>query len=216
MGPRTTTPEMAYSHDIFISYKRHPETLGWIKKHFLPLLELRVGLALGRDPVIYVHEITHQIPAGASWPQALGDELGASRVLVALWTKTFFNSVWCAKELTHMLGRENAVGSRAAGNKYGLVIPAVIHDGEEFPAELGFIERMDIKACYNTRMRADSPKAEELSDRIDLHAQGIADAIVHAPGWESAWPQKAADTFFQQFYISTDPVQSEIPKFQPT
>src|SRR3954466_15432006 len=97
---------MAYKYDIFISYPRHPETLTWIKKHFAPLLELRVGLALGNNPSIYVHEVNQQIPAGTSWPQALGEELGSSRILVALWTKTFFNSVWCTKEMTIMLGRE--------------------------------------------------------------------------------------------------------------
>jgi TIR domain len=206
---------MAYKYDIFISYKRHPETLGWIRRHFLPLLDLRVGLALGRDPKIYVHEVNQQIPAGALWPQHLGEELGASKVLLALWTKTFFNSVWCAKEMSHMLGREQTAGSRAAGNRYGLVIPAIIHDGEDFPQTLSYVERMDIKSCYNTRMREDSPKAEELSDLIEIHAQGIADAIQHAPQWDSVWPQVAADAFFDQFYKINSPVQTEVPKFQP-
>jgi len=53
---------MAYRYDIFISYKRHPETLGWIKKHFEPLLGHAVGMALGKEPAIFVHEVNQQIP----------------------------------------------------------------------------------------------------------------------------------------------------------
>jgi hypothetical protein len=203
---------MAYKYDIFISYKRHPETLGWIKKNFEPLLEHRVGLALGDDPTIYVHEVKQQIPAGAIWPQFLGEELGASRVLVALWTKTFFNSVWCTKEMSLMLGRE---GGRAAGIKFALVIPTIIHDGDDFPKTLNFVQSMDIKSCYNTRMREDSARAEELSDLIDVHAVGIAEAIRHAPNWNPAWPQEAADAFFVEFYKAESPIQTEAPKFEP-
>jgi TIR domain len=205
--------EMAYQYDIFISYKRHPETLRWIKQHFRPLLEHRVGLALGTDPRIYVHDVAQQIPAGAIWPQLLGEELGASKVLVALWTKTFFSSVWCMREMSHMLGREQETGATRA--KYGLVIPAVIHDCDDSPQTLQYIERMDIRSCYNTRMRVDSAKAEELDDLIEVHAAGIADAIRHAPDWKPAWPRVAADAFFDEFYKVESPAQTEVPKFQP-
>ena len=113
-----------------------------------------------------------------------------------------------------MLSREQEAGSRAAGNKYGLVIPAIIHDGEDFPQTLNYIQRIDIKSCYNTRMREDSPKAEELSDLIEVHAGGIAEAIRHAPNWNPTWPQVAANAFFDQFYRADSPVQTEVPKFQ--
>ncbi len=74
---------------------------------------------------------------------------------------------------------------------------------------------MDLKSCYNTRMREDSPKAEELSDLIEVHAEGIAEAIRRAPKWNSAWLQMPADALFAQFYKSDAPVQAEVPKFQP-
>jgi hypothetical protein len=109
---------VAYQYDIFISYKRHTETLGWIKKHFFPLLEHRVGLELGRDPEVFVHEVAQQIPAGANWPVELGETLAGSRILVALWTKNYFNSRWCAEELSHMLAREQLsekLGEHAGG-----------------------------------------------------------------------------------------------------
>lgn len=39
---------MAYKNDIFISYRRNPETLEWINNHLVPLLSLRLGFELGR------------------------------------------------------------------------------------------------------------------------------------------------------------------------
>ena len=207
---------MPYKYDIFISYRRHPETLAWIKDHFVPLLELRVGLALGYDPAIYVHQVRQQVPAGTVWPSALGEELGLSRILVPLWTKTFFNSKWCTKELSYMLGRERETGAREKHNKYGLVVPAIIHDGDDFPSALNFIQCMDLKSCYNTRMRRDSAKAEELSDLIEVHAEGIAEAIRRAPKWKKSWPHAAADEFFSTFYSADYPRQTRIPKFQLT
>lgn len=48
---------MSYQHDIFISYRRNPETYVWITEHFVPLLTLRVELELGRKPLIYIDDL---------------------------------------------------------------------------------------------------------------------------------------------------------------
>jgi hypothetical protein len=203
---------MDYEHDIFISYKRHPETLEWIQQHFLPLLDLRVGLELGKDPQIYVHEITGQIPAGTAWPVELGEKIGMSRILIALWSGTYLNSVWCTQELCLMLAREQEVGCRTPQNKYGLVVPVIVHDGDRIPQELGLVQRLDIKTCYNTRMRRDGPKAEELSDKIEEHAKGLADAIVNAPQWRKNWSQQAAQQLFNTYY-AFEASQRTVPRF---
>jgi hypothetical protein len=114
-----------------------------------------------------------------------------------------------------MLGREKDAGCRTAKNKFGIIVPVVIHDGESFPKQLNHIERLDIKCCYNTRMREDSAKAEELSELIDLHAEGIAAAIQHAPKWKKAWSQAAANGFFKSLYSDVSPAQIRIPRFHP-
>ena len=206
---------MAYSYDIFISYKRHTETLAWIKRHFFPLLEHRVGLELGRDPVVYVHEVAQQIPAGTIWPKALGDSLAGSRVLVALWTKNYFNSRWCTEELAHMLAREQLTGRRGDPNSFGLIVPVIIHDGQDFPDTLDYIERLEIQGFYNTRMREDSELAEQLSEALGVHAPGFASAIENAPAWQPDWPADAAKAFFEAFYRPADPSQDRVPRFNP-
>ena len=204
---------MPYSHDIFISYRRHSETLAWIKEHFLPLLEHRVGLELGRFPDIYVHEITDQIPAGATWPIELGEQLAGSRILVALWTRTYFNSRWCAEEMCHMLAREHESRCRTVANKFGLVVPAVIHDGKYFPDELGYIQKLEIQGCYNTRMRKDSDLAAQLSDVLDTHAPGFAGAIEQAPEWRSDWSEAAAEQLLATFYQPKHATQDRVPRY---
>ena len=155
---------MAYEHDVFVSYKRDLETLHWLGEHFVPLLAHRLSLELGREVDIYVHEITAHITPGASWPLELGRELASSRTLIALWTRTYFNSRWCTEEMCRMLAREKETGCRTAENSYGLVVPMVIHDGEDFPQDLEHVQRIELKRVYNTRMRRDSARAEELSD----------------------------------------------------
>jgi hypothetical protein len=204
-----------YTYDIFISYKRHAETLAWIKKHFFPLLEHRVGLELGRDPVVYVHEVAQQIPAGANWPIALANSLAGSRVLVMLWTKNYLNSRWCTEELAHMLAREQATGRTGDGDAFGLIVPVIIHDGQDFPETLGYIEKLEIQNFYNTRMREDSELAEQLSEALGVHAPGVASAIESAPAWAAEWPEDAARRLFDAFYRPAGPSQDRVPRFNP-
>ncbi|MGH8219614.1 MAG: TIR domain-containing protein [Steroidobacteraceae bacterium] len=123
---------MSYQYDVFISYRRNPETLSWINEHFRPLLSLRLEFELQRRPEVYVDD---QSEVGSSWPPALGAALGVSRVLIALWTANYFTSVWCTQEFTHMLGRESEAKLRTAARPRGLIIPAFIHDGNAFPAK---------------------------------------------------------------------------------
>jgi hypothetical protein len=205
--------KMAYEHDIFISYKRHPETLSWISEHLLPLLDLHVGLELGRDPDIFVHEVKGLIPVGTNWPAKLGEKLGTSRTLIALWSKPYLSSTWCTEEFSIMLAREQSSGARSAANKFGLVVPVIVHDGENIPYDIDATQSLDIKPYYNTRMRRDSEKAEALSDIIAVHASGFAGAIQHAPEWQPTWPEEAAEQLYDT-YFSLEKSQTRLPRFR--
>ncbi len=57
---------MGYIHDIFISYRRNPETHEWIKAHFEPLLKLRVGFELDRDIDVFIDDRL-EIGASCQW-----------------------------------------------------------------------------------------------------------------------------------------------------
>jgi hypothetical protein len=47
-----------------------------------------------------------------------------------------------------MLAREQHSGCRGNANTYGLIVPVVIHDGQDFPQSLDYIEKLEIQAFY--------------------------------------------------------------------
>jgi hypothetical protein len=201
---------MAYEYDIFISYRRHPETRLWLAEHFVPLLELRVGFELGRNPRIFVDD---QIDSGTSWPVSLGGALGRSRVLMLLWSANYLASQWCAHEFAHMLLREQEQGLRSPTRPHGVIIPAFIHDGDRFPKEVRHIQHFEIQRTFNVRMARTSTLAEELDAILTREAPAIARCINNAPVWRPTWPDEAANTLFQQFYQTSQPKQETVPRF---
>jgi len=201
---------MAYQHDIFISYRRNPETLSWLTEHFVPLLKLRVEQELNREPEVYVDE---QVEVGASWPLDLGVALGCSRTLIALWSGNFLASVWCTAELSHMLGREREADLRTLAKPHGVVIPAFIHDGEKFPPDLAHIKPFKIQKCFNVRMARNSQRAEELDAALAEQAPAIAACIENAPQWRQKWPEAAAHDFYTRFHQAAGPEQTTVPRF---
>jgi hypothetical protein len=201
---------MSYQYDIFISYRRNPETLAWINDHFEPLLSLRVEFELQRKPVIYIDK---QMESGSAWPAALGAALGQSRMLIALWTGNYLQSVWCAEELSQMLGREKEAKLRTAAKPNGLIVPAFIHDGDSFPADLAYIQPFQIQSSFNPRMARNSQRAEELDAALAAQAPAIAHSIRSAPAWRRAWPAKSAAAFYRHFHRHAKSVQTSVPRF---
>ncbi len=200
---------MGYRHDIFISYRRDSETLAWIQEHFLPLLKHRVGQELGRQPDVYVDT---RLESGSTWPVDLARALGGSRILISLWSRNYLSSDWCTAELSLMLERERQTGLRTVDNPYGLIVPAFIHDGQTFPAELSHIQYFEIQYMYNPRMARNSPRAEALDAELAQQAPAIARCIDLAPAWSPAWSQAAAQEFFGRLNRQAAE-QTTLPRF---
>ena len=205
---------MAYEYDIFVSYRRDPEALEWIRRFLRPLMMHRVGLEMDRTPTMFIHEVTDQIQAGTAWPVELGETIASSRILVALWTKNFLRSEWCQQELSLMLEREKTMKARTPTNKYGLVIPIIAHDGETIPSNLASAQQLIVKEWFNTRLPDNGPEAAALAERISLHAPGIAEAIDAAPTWRRDWRRSAAKKFLAKF-DKRQPSQRKVPRFSP-
>jgi hypothetical protein len=199
-----------YLFDFFISYKRDAETRSWIDRHFRPLLTLRVRQELRREPKIFIDD---QLEAGLSWPAQLGNQLGRSRILIALWSKDYFSSDWCVREMSHMLDRHRRSSKRSTGASGGLVIPVVIHDGDDFPSSLDHIQRIDIQGCFNVRMAVDSRRAEDLDAILAREAHAFAKAVERAPTWQERWPTRAAAEFYDQHFRSVPVEQLRLPRF---
>lgn len=114
-----------------------------------------------------------------------------------------------------MLAREKEAKCRTTDNKYGLVIPVIVHDGENVCKIVGNTQNLDIKPCFNTRMRKDSLKAEELFERLRDHAEGISNAILHAPPWKEEWRTHSAEELMN-IYLQPDPQQAGVPRLAKT
>src|SRR5262249_3704332 len=140
LGPPGGLRVLTYEYDIFLSYKRHPEARQWLVEHFQPLLKFHVELELGREPRIFRDD--QDIESGDTWPAHLGRALGNSRVLVALWTRTYFHSEWCSRELSAMLAREQDEGLRTAERPGGVIVPVVLHDCEQLPREVAVLQHV--------------------------------------------------------------------------
>jgi hypothetical protein len=199
---------MAYEYDVFVSYRRHAEWPKWVREIFLPLFSHWLGEELGRNAQIFVD---HQIETGDSWPQRLGSALGQSKVLVPLFSRQYFASGWCQRELQHMLSRERAFGFRTTEHPNGLVNPAYIHDGNDFPSQVRHIQAASLQAYSNVRLAKNSPTEEQLSEAIRDWVPNIVHAIGSAPECDPRWAEQAAAALLEQLCL-TDPVQTSPPR----
>lgn len=200
---------MAYDYDIFISYLRHDETREWIQQHLSPLLTLRVAQELGRTPKIFIDQ---DIEVGTAWPLRLALALAGSRILIPLWSKGYFRSKWCVEELSTMRAREQETSRNTPKHPRGLVIPGIVHDGDDFPCAIKDIQSFSLQKCFNVRMSRNSQRAEELDDIINQHAGSIARAIEEAPEWRSEWRCATSKVFFSLYYDPTTPSQLTLPR----
>src|SRR5262249_17868040 len=127
---------MPYCYDVFISYRRYNPYPQWVKERFMEMFDFYLAHELGRPPEIF---IDYKIAEGDSWPHDLAYALARSKVLVALWTPLYFTSKWCTSELAHMHAREERCGFRHRGRPGGLIVPATLHDGDDFPPQAKII-----------------------------------------------------------------------------
>ncbi len=198
---------MAYRWDVFLSYRRFREWPKWVDDHFLPLFRFYLGEELGRDALIFVG--TEEIQSGSVWPLSLAEHLAESQVLVCLWSRLYFSSSWCAAELAHMRAREVACGFGIPAQPGGLIVPIVLHDGEDFPPSVRHIQTRDFREVANPRMATGSARAEQLADTVRDWVPDVKAAITRAPAFDPGWRRIAANQFLEA--LPEPPKQNTLP-----
>ncbi len=110
--------------------------------------------------------------------------------------------------------REKVSGKRCADNPYGLIIPVVIDDGDCFPPEVQAMQPSKFHDFANPFMRPDSPRQEQMADKIreDI-CDAVEAAINQAPSFDAAWETIAHKQFEGVFHIQT-PSQSTLPSLR--
>jgi hypothetical protein len=166
-----------YRYDAFLSYSRSGHWETFVDEVFEPILTHWLGEELGRRPAIFRDRTTLSI--GQNWPAMLEDALRRSRVLITLWSRQYFSSQWCRRELSFMLAR--AEEFRRHGVFDRIILPTIIHDGRRFPSFLSTLQGLNLSEYADPFMTDRSVLREKLSAKIQEFSSDAASAIERVP-----------------------------------
>jgi hypothetical protein len=189
-----------YEHHIFLSYRRFDDDWRrWTRENFVRTLKSLLQPGLG-DVKIYVDE---SMENGASWPQHLALNLSRSRLMVAVFSRQYFQSDWCTSELSLMRHRETLTNLRTSSNPLGLIIPVVIDDGNCFPIEVQSMKAEPLHEYANPFMKIDSPNHEVFASILkNKICPAIEVGLKNVPAFDPSWEQIACNQFENTFKIN--------------
>jgi hypothetical protein len=181
---------VGYEYDVFISYSRHPPVSEWVGNHFHSLVKQWLGEAdLGFAPTVFIDTEIH---TGSEWPMALRNALMRSRLLIPVWSPSYFRSAWCMAELRTMQARERMCALRSAQNPHGLIFPVRFNNG--VPADLVGIQHRDLSPYnYNQQSFADTARFLDLVSEIQDLAAELVRHLPLVPEWNEEWPVELPD-----------------------
>lgn len=163
----------SYRYDVFLSYSRSGQWETFVDEVFEPILNHWLGEELGRTPTVFKDRA--ELSIGQNWRDTLEGALRASRVMVTLWSRQYFSSEWCRRELCFMLARAEEFRRRAAFDR--IILPATIHDGRRFPAFLSGLQGINLSRYADPFMTNHSVLREGLSAQVQEFAGAAATAI---------------------------------------
>jgi hypothetical protein len=204
MQPGAGGPETAYEHHVFISYRHYGAWPQWVIDHFLPPFQHWLGEELAEDASIFVDT---SLETGTRWSRQIERSLARSRVLVPCFSKQYFSSEWCRRELALMLAREAAAGIDPADS---LVVPVLIHDGDDLPELARRIQSAKFQELAQPWIANGSLTMEKLSDEIKSWVVDVVSAIRRAPTFDRGWETLAPDDFERQLR-GEEPKQTSVP-----
>lgn len=189
---------MSYQFDVFISYRRHGAWPTWVADCFLPVFMHWLGEELGRTANVF-YDVT--LETGHDWPIELGNALASSRILIPLFSRQYFNSNWCKTELALICARERLCGLPTILRPQRLIVPAIIHDGDEIPQAVRSIQAAKLQEYSNAFMTPKSASMEDLSNKLCQWIPDVAKAIKRAPEHDESWIQLAVNEFLKIFDV---------------
>jgi hypothetical protein len=205
LDSRKNTSEPGYQYDVFLSYRRANQWPRFVDAIFVPMFRHWLEAEIGQPPRIFFD--VEDIETGESWPRRLAMGIAQSKVMVCLWSNEYFRSSWCQAELGQMLARREI--AKARSGPLPLVLAVVIHDGESISPSLNDIQRMPIQEYANPWLARDSPRAEELSERIRKFCIHVAHALTKVPECDPSWTDLISDDFVHLFARQAS--QREVP-----
>jgi hypothetical protein len=200
-----------YQYHIFISYRRSDENwVRWTRENFARPLRSLLRPALGKVEIF----VDEQIETGESWPARLATALAHSRLLIPVLSREYFQSNWCRLEFETMSRREQEHGFRTANKPEGLILPAVIDDGDSFPTHVRAMQRKEFHDFANPFMLPDSAKQESLAEYIRKWCPSIELALSCVPPFQSGWIVQVYELFEERFRMDAQ-IQTSLPRLSP-
>lgn len=181
----TQSTDSGYMYDVFVSYRRNGNVGDWVQNHLGPLLIRCLEDELPDKPEVFLDA---QQDVGTIWPGNITHALSRSRLLLAVWSPSYFTSRWCLAEWQTILLRERALG--IGGHTTGLVYPIRFSDGDSFPPEA---QRVQQEASFKD-WRIPYPHFKESIRYLDFHqavvrlAERLAERLPSCPAWQHDWP----------------------------
>jgi hypothetical protein len=108
-----------------------------------------------------------------------------------------------------MRAREEACGLVNVQKPEGLILPVILHDGEDFPADVRHIQCAQFQDVVNLRMATGSFVAERLDSRVRDWVPDVRSAIARAPVFDPNWRQLTAIRFIEALQQSRE--QKTVP-----
>ncbi len=187
-----------YEYEVFISYRRLKLYVEWMQKIFMPLFSHYLELEHPRARIF----IDYEIETGCNWPAKLSEGLSRSKVLIGLWCRPYFDSNWCKAELSMMYARELKYNFNTQGNSQRLIIPATLHDGDEFPEEAKLIQQKPLQDYSQVWLADGSKKKEDLSTNICNWMSDVGKAIKAAPEYSADLAKITYKEFIELFRLT--------------
>jgi hypothetical protein len=183
---------MAYSIDVFISYKRQKWQDRWMATHFLErftyCVNEEISGRLGRDAELFFDQTGVRpelrtgslqsaggIEPGTQWREVLEQAIKHSACMVGLWSPTYFQSHWCRSEWQSFAARPG-----------GPLVSASVYDGKHFPAEARAFQTVDLSE-YVLLGIDKTDKFSEFERLVKLLAEAVAEKVANAPPFRD-WP----------------------------
>jgi len=195
-----------YEYEAFISYRRYGLWPEWVKDTFMPLFRHYLESEVPNAKVF----IDYEMETGNVWPAKLAEGLSHSKILVGLWTKPYFCSKWCLTELSLMCAREQLCNFNTQNIPQRLIVPATLHDGDDFPESANKIQQRKLQKCSHVWLADGSKTKEDLSRIISEWMPDIRRVIDVAPQYNAEWATIAYKKFMETFKL-THSEQTTLP-----
>jgi MinD-like ATPase involved in chromosome partitioning or flagellar assembly len=164
-----------YSYDLFVSYARSPAVEDALKA-ILDLLAAWVGQIRGRDLRIFF-DYTEVGPA-SRYSDQIGHALSRSKLLLAIITPGYFESLFTQKEWQEFEERENAAGLEYGG----LIVPVVLR--EPGPNAPEWFRRRQYFDLSEVAFPVADPKSLAVNRRVQDLAEVISKRLEEVPSVE--------------------------------